>query len=508
MTAGVIIILLFMLIPLLVGFYAATKAEGSSDDFFIQGRGMGSIAVFFTVAATWWSAFAFLGSNASFYTNGPIYLTAFGWNILFGFLYYVVGKRVWYLGKKFNYVTPSDLLGDFYSSEKLRIIVGAICVLFTVPYLQIQLTGGAYLIEVASGGVISYALAALIFYVVIIIYVWAGGMRAVAWTDIIYGALLFFGLLYSGFYILDLVGGPQQMFSRMAEEYPSHLTLPGPTGNSDYARWISLCIITAIGAIMGPQLWLRMYAVKDGKLFNLMPALISLVAITYIGSVFIGYTGVLVMPDVDNPDQILPLMISKYAPFVIGSLVLSAGAAAAMSTANSQIHAVSAVMTKDFYQRYKNPNADNNTLVKVGRYFLLIFSVVAYFFALYAPGVLVTVGLVAFGGTAQLIVPTVGAIFWQRSNATGAISGLLAGIFITVIYTFTSLNSPLGLHPAMWGLLANMVLFVGLSMLTKPRDEKVVKRFAAAIDEFKKGESGDTKVDVIPSTDSVLTSEK
>src|SRR5690625_1496525 len=97
MTVGVLVIVVFMVVPLIVGFYAAGKAKGSSDDYFIQGRSMGSIAAFFTVAATWWSAFAFLGSNASFYSQGPVYLTAFAWNILFGYLYYVFGIRIWFL---------------------------------------------------------------------------------------------------------------------------------------------------------------------------------------------------------------------------------------------------------------------------------------------------------------------------------------------------------------------------------------------------------------------------
>ncbi len=489
MTIGVLIIIIFMVVPLLVGFYAAGKAKGSSDDYFIQGRGMGSIAVFFTVAATWWSAFAFLGSNASFYSEGPVYLTAFAWNILFGYLYFVVGKRIWYLGKKFNYVTPSDFFGDFYNSEKLRIIVGIVSIVFTVPYLQIQLTGGAYLIEVTSGGVIPFWLAALIFYLVIIIYVWVGGMRAVAWTDIIYGVILLFGLLFSGFYIARLVGGPVEMFSQMSNLHPEHMTLPGPLGNSGYATWISLCFITAIGALMGPQLWLRMYSVKNGKIFNLMPFLISLIAIAYIGSVLVSWTGVLIKPGVENPDQILPILIMEYAPFVIGAIVLAGGAAAAMSTANSQIHAVSAVMTKDFYQRYKNPDAPQSKLIQVGRYFLLAFSILAYFLALFAPGLLITVGLIAFGGTAQLIVPTIGALFWKRSNEMGAITGLIAGILFTVLFTFVPfLVSPLGLNPAMWGLLINAVLFIVISLATKPRDQKTVVRFENALSQFKSNE--------------------
>jgi len=486
MTAGVFIIFLFLFIPLIVGFIAATKSKSTSSDYFIQGRGMGSVAAFFTVAATWWSSFAFLGSNASFYTDGPVYLTAFGWNILFGYLYYLVGKRIWYLGKRFNYVTPSDFMGDFYNNEKLRIIVGVIVTVFTIPYLQIQLTGGAYLIEVTSGGLIPFWLAALLFYLVIIIYVWVGGIRAIAWTDLIYGAILIFGLLFSGLYLSNLVGGPTALFDQMKNLHPEHLTLPGPEGTSGFSRWISLCIVTAIGAIMGPQLWLRMYAVKNSKLFNLMPFLISLIAISYIGSVLVGWTGIIEMPGVENPDQILPLMVMKHMPIAIGAIVLAAGASAAMSTANSQIHAVSTVVTKDFYLRYKNPKASDRRVIQFSRYALLLFSIIAYFMALFVPGVLVTIGLVAFGGTAQLIVPTIGALFWKRSNANGAIAGLIAGVAVTILFTFIpGLNSPLELDPALWGLAINAVLFIVISLTTAPRDQETIEKFDEAILDFK-----------------------
>ena len=84
------IIALFMLIPLAMGAIAGKKSVPTTEDFFLQGRGMGSLAVFFTVAATWWSAFAFMGSNAFFYLKGPLYWTAIAWNILFGLLYFGV----------------------------------------------------------------------------------------------------------------------------------------------------------------------------------------------------------------------------------------------------------------------------------------------------------------------------------------------------------------------------------------------------------------------------------
>ncbi|MBM7702742.1 sodium:solute symporter family protein [Metabacillus iocasae] len=485
MTTGVLIIAAFMIIPLVVGFFAASKSANTSEDFFIQGRGMGAVAVFFTVAATWWSSFAFLGSNATFYTHGPVYLTALAWNLLFGFMYYAIGKRVWFLGKKFNYITASDLIGDFYNNEKLRVIVAAILLIFTIPYLQIQLTGGAYLIEVASGGTIPFWLSALMFYFVIVVYVWVGGIRAVAWTDIIYGALLFFGMMYAGYYISQNLGGPTGMFTQLMETSPAHLSLPGPQGTMGYPMWFSLFVVTAIGAFMGPQIWLRMYSVKSGKLFNLMPFLLGFAAIAYIGSVLAGFSGVLLEPNIANPDQVLPIMLMKYAPFALASLILAAGAAAAMSTANSQIHAVSTIVTLDFYQRYVKPDASQESIIKVGRWSLIIFSLVAYFMALVVPGVLVTIGIAALAGTAQLIVPTIGAISWRRAHPTAAIWGLLSGIAVVLLITFIpSLSAPFGFHAGVWGLLINSLLFVSLSLVLQRKDQHVVQKFEDARREY------------------------
>jgi SSS family solute:Na+ symporter len=298
--AALAIIGLFMLIPLAMGAIAGKKSIPTTEDFFLQGRGMGSLAVFFTVAATWWSAFAFMGSNAYFYLRGPLYWTAIAWNILFGLLYFVVGKRVWFYGKINNYITPKDFFKHQYGSEALGNIVAVIMLVFTLPYLQIQLTGGAYLIEVASGGLIDFKFAALMFYLVIIIYVWSGGLRAVAWTDIFYGVLLFFGMIFGGFYIANLLGGSSEMFEQIREVKPENLMLQ----ENAWVAWLAMFIITPVGSFMGPQLWTRMYAVKSPKLFNLMPFLLGVAAIAYIGSMLVGNSAVILEPNIEQADKV------------------------------------------------------------------------------------------------------------------------------------------------------------------------------------------------------------
>ncbi len=485
---ALLVIGFFMIFPLAIGFAAKAKSKATAEDYFIQSRAMGGVAVFFSVAATWWSAFAFLGSNGYFYTTGPLYWTAIAWNIFFGVLYYGVGKKIWYMGKLNNYVTATDFFSHQYGSRKLGNFVAVILIVCTIPYLQIQLSGGAYLIQVASGELIPFAMAAMLFYVVIIIYVWAGGIRAIAWCDIFYGVLLFFGMVFAGFYVASLVGGPAAMFHKVEEMFPGHTILEGDR----WMNWLAMFIITPVGSFMGPQLWARFYSAKSARTFDFMPFLLALAAISYIGSMLTGNAGKVLYPDVtelvnSNADYILPTVLFNHAPFVVGSVLMACGAAAAMSTANAQVLALSTVYTMDIHRKYINKNMTERQLIWVGRWALLVLSAIAYIMCLYVPGLLVTIGLVALGGTAQVMIPTCGAIFWKRSTVAGAASGLAVGLGLLVIFTFTPINAPGPFASgggALFALICNLVVFIVVSLFSTPRPEKLMNQLKQQYADF------------------------
>ncbi|MDZ5077483.1 sodium:solute symporter family protein [Nesterenkonia sp. HG001] len=484
--AGLIVIAAFLLVPLAMGAFASRKSTATAEDFFLQGRAMGSVAVFFTVAATWWSAFAFLGSNASFYLDGPLYWTAIAWNIFFGVMYYVVGKRIWFHGKRGGYVTPRDFFVDLYGSRRLGTFIAVILLVFTLPHLQIQLTGGAYLMEVASDGALPFWLAGLLFYLVIIIYVWSGGLRAVAWTDVFYGVLLFLGMITAGIFLVGEVGGMGTMFDEIEQIQPENLIL----ADGAWMAWIAMFVVTPLGAFMGPQMWTRMYATRSPRLFDLMPFLLAVAAISYVGSMLIGNSAVVLDPDVEQADQVLPVMLLEYAPVVLALVLIACGAAAAMSTANSQVHAMAASYTIDFHERYVQKDLPENKRVWVGRWAILVFSAIAYVMTLYVPGLLVTIGLVAFAGLAQVIIPTLGALFWKRASVTGASVGLVVGVGSLVLFTALPATVPGPFANGGGGLLSlllNLVVFIGVSLVTRPRETGILARLAARTRDFDRG---------------------
>ena len=107
------------------------------------------------------------------------------------------------------------------------------------------------------------------------------------------------------------------------------------------------------------------------------------------------------------------------------------------------------------------------------------------------PGLLVSIGLVALAGAAQIMVPTVGALYWRRSTTAGAIAGLIVGVGSLCCFTFHLITPP-GVFALAGGgnllsLILNVVVFVVVSLFTKPRPAEVMYKVQAQFDDFYAG---------------------
>lgn len=464
-----IIIIGFTVIPLVIGSLASQNSVATVSDYFLCNRSLDTTITFFTVYATWWSSFAFLGSTSYFYSVGSVYWTGIAWNVLFGLLFMLFGVKISRYGKAKGYLTPISFFSDIYQSKALNQIVMWIMILFTIPYIQIQFYGGALIIEIASKGIIPWQLCALIFYLVMIIYLWAGGLRAVAWTDIFYGILIFFGMLAGGAILVGKADGIENIFSTIIEQRPDLILLSNHSDSMGVSAWLSMFVIMPIGALMGPQMWIRMYAIKEEKTFYLMPFLISLATIAYLGSMMAGSAATLLKSGVTSSDSILPILLLEFAPGWVMALIMCCGAAACLSTANSCIHAVSALLTLDLYKQQVRRKSTEKHLVMVAKITIVAFSAVAYLSLILSesPGSIVQTGYLALSGLAQLAVPVAGALVWERSHATGAIAGILTGITLTMVFTFMESIS-LPLHPGLIGLIMNAFVFLFSGVLFPP----------------------------------------
>lgn len=463
--SSLIIILIFAGIPLLIGSAAANRSVSTISDFFLCNRSLGTALSFCTIYATWWSSFAFLGSTSSFYTQGPLYWIALGWNVLFGILFCIFGKPLWLQSRLRGYRTPIDFFHDKYRSRHLDMAAIALMVGLSIPYISVQFLGGGIIIEMATNGLIPWRVSALLFFLVMILYIWSGGLRAIAWTDSLYSVLIFTGMLLIGILFIHMTGGVEATFTKLSEVRPESLHLPDVVdGTLGAGFWLSLLIIMPLGELMMPQIWIRTYAIKYRRTFNIMPFLLSIATLAYLGTMLAGNAAAVLEPDYPGAsDYILPAMLIKYLPPVLMAFIICCAAAACLSTANSQLHSISEILTLDIYKRYFGRKAPEKHLILVAKGFILVIAALAYLLLLF--GNLSTIfqtAFLAFSGVIQLAVPAVGGLFWKKGDARSALTGLLTGLAVTFLFSFWK-PFVFPVSPGIIGLVCNTGLYFGMS---------------------------------------------
>jgi SSS family solute:Na+ symporter len=462
------------------------------DDFLLYGRRAGFVVLYLTVVATYHSAFAFLGSGGFFYTHGIGFWDAGAWTIMVGAITYVLGSRIWALGKRFKYITPADMLADFYESEAVRVAVAVVSVLFTVLYIQVQAQGLGYILSAASGDRIPFRLGTLILLVIAALYLIAGGLRAVYWTDVVQGVWMYVAVWVGALVLAyKLFGGPLQLWERVAAERPDLLTLPGPQGFFTPGMWFGMMVALSFGIVFQPHIMIRYYTAVSGNTIKWLGATTPIFLMTlYIPAALVGLGGAVAMPGLEIPDRIFPELLFSYAPAWLTGIILAGATAAAMSTLDSILHSNMTVLTRDVYQRYIAPNASQAHYILIGRVIVVALLVVGYLLSVNTFHFLVVLVALSGAGALQLMPAILGVCFPHRRLLTKA--GVLAGIgvgLVTLYVTLVVAPHPLGLHGGVWSVAANFLVTVIVSRFTRPPSAATVRRIHGEIERFVYGES-------------------
>ncbi|MEJ2203385.1 MAG: sodium:solute symporter family protein [Gemmatimonadota bacterium] len=481
------LIFLYLVATIILGVVANRRMTVDLEDFLLYGRKAGFVVLYLTVVATFHSAFAFLGSGGFFYSHGIGFWAAGTWTLLVGAITYVLGTRIWALGKAFGYITPADLLADFYESEAVRVAVAVISVLFTILYIQVQAQGLGYIINVASGGRISFEVGTFVLLLVAAAYLVAGGLRAVYWTDVLQGVWMY-AAVWIGALVLahELFGGPLELWRQVTAERPDLLSLPGPRGFFTPGMWIGMTITLSFGIVFQPHMMIRYYTAVDARTLKLLGATTPIYLMTlYIPAALVGLGGALVLPDLAIPDQVFPELLFRFAPAWLTGLILAGATAAAMSTLDSILHANMTVLTRDVYQRYIRPDASQRHYVWVGRVIVVALLFVGYQMSVRTSDFLVVLVTLSGSGALQLMPGIVGVCFpgGRTLTRTGVLAGLIASMGVLYV-TLWAVPHPLGMHGGIWALLVNTVVALGVSAVTAPPSAATVRRVHGELERF------------------------
>ena len=504
----------------------------TATDYFVAGRRLGLWVFVLAATATSFSGWTFMGHPGLIYRDGFQYAYASFYAITIPFTGVMFLKRQWILGKRFGYVTPGEMLADYFKGDGVRILTVVIALCFSIPYLGLQLAASGKLFNVLSDGLFTVTAGTWVLAAVVLIYVASGGLRAVAYVDTLQCVLLAFGIVAVGFIAYDLVGGWTELNKGLAnvakvkgakwgftqDGYSSYLAIPGviqftaglgketPVGG----LWTGVMVLTYMFALMGihsaPAFTMWAFGNSDPRPFAPQQVWASSFGIGLILFFFTAAQGMGAHllganPAVNaagaNIANVLPESIGKggqgnlvpfyintigdAAPWFVGLLAVCA-LAAMQSTGAAYMSTAGGMLTRDLYKKYLNPKASHATQKLFGRMGVAFIVFSALLVATYSKDALVLLGGLAVAFGFQMWVPLMSVCYFPFFTRQGVTLGMAAGIVAVMLTESIGVKLfgdalpwgrwPWTMHSAFWGMFFNLGTAIIVSAMTQNASDR------------------------------------
>ena len=472
-----------------------------------------------------------MGHPGLVFRDGFQYAYASFYTITIPFTGVMFLKRQWMLGKRFGYVTPGEMLADYFKGDMVRVLTVIVALCFSIPYLGVQLRASGFLFNVLTDGAINVNVGMWMLSIVVFIYVASGGLRAVAYVDTLQCVLLALGISMIGIIGISFVGGYTALNENIAQlvqyNVENNIKLT-PDGYSHYVAipgviqfvasgpkavggaWTGIMVLTYMFALMGiqsaPAFSMWSFANRNpapfapqqvwASSFGIGFILFFFTAFQAMAGHFLGGNKFMLDAGVGNnamniagpyneasglmaQGNLVPSLINlmgESAPWLVGLLAVCA-LAAMQSTGAAYMSTAGSILTRDLYKRYLNPGASHATQRMAGRIGVLIIVMSALVVATVSSDALVLLGGLAVAYGFQMWPALIAVTWWPWLTRQGVSWGLLAGIVAvtlteTIGQTLTGGSLPWGrwpwtIHSAGWGILFNLGIAIVISFLTQ-----------------------------------------
>ncbi|NNC68539.1 MAG: sodium:solute symporter family protein, partial [Gammaproteobacteria bacterium] len=467
------------------GIKGAISAK-TATDYFLAGRGI-SVWVFVLAAtATSFSGWTFMGHPGLLYRDGFQYAYASFYAITIPFTGVMFLKRQWILGKRFGFVTPGEMLSNYFKSDVIRLLVVLVALVFSVPYLGVQLRASGFLFNVLTDGLLGVEMGMWMLSLVVIIYVASGGLRAVAYVDTMQAILLAFGIIAIGMIALNFVGGFERLNDGIAAlatldekrtpaDFSHYIAIPGViqfVSNGPSATggaWTGIMILTYMFALMGiqsaPAFSMWAFSNNDptpfapqqvwASAFGIGLIMMVFTAIQGLGGHFLGgdlaflaahpelvnnvmaegLHGKDLMESAGKQGMLVPQLIALLGdtvPWFVGLLAVCA-LAAMQSTGAAYMSTAGGMLTRDILKHYVMPHATHTQQIFWGRVGVVGIVLAALVVATTSKDALVLLGGLAVAYGCQMWPALIAVCWWPWLTRQGVVIGLIAGLIAVTL---------------------------------------------------------------------------
>lgn len=475
---------LYLAANLLVGILPARRSTSTVAGYVAGDRGFGTVLMYFVTGATIFSAFAFLGGPGWAYSRGGAAYYILTYGVLGMAPYMALGVWAARVGRKHGYVTQASMLAHRFQNRWVAATAGAVSVVATIPYIALQMKGAGIVIQQVTAGHVPEWLGAAVAYGVVLLYVWHSGVLGVGWTNVFQGVFMIAIAWSLGIYVpYRLYGGIDEMFARIAANRPELLTVPGLA--ADGTPWppfeyTSAILVSALGFMMWPHLFMKAFAAKDDPTIRRTIALFPTFQVFLVPLFVVGFAGVLFPTAPSQPDAVMPhIILSTGMPGLVIGLFCAGALAASMSTGDALVHGAGSIAIEDVYRPLSGRHLDDHARRDLIRRVAVMAGVLGYVMALVSGQSLVGLLLMAYGAVVQLAPGVYTAFLWRRATAQAVVAGLIAGISATLLLVIRPDWRPWSLHEGLVGLAVNLVTLMVVSFLTRPPDGRHVAEWIA-----------------------------
>lgn len=478
----------YILVFLVITYVSRREYDSNLGDYVVASRGLGWIVASLTLVATVLSGVGMAGFPGTVYTVGIPFIAVIiiGYAVTAPAIWYF-GRRMWVLGEAYGFNTPGDLLGDYYQSDTVRLYTVIASVAFNTTYIVAQLLAGGIVLTVLTGGVIPFDISMIVVACVVTLHVTGTGMKGIAYLDSFNGALIVALMGSFAFFIAKSAGGISDIFTTLGSAQAEYTAVPGATGVFTPEVIVLFGIFVTLGnSLVAPAAWVRMYALDSERNFaRVAGTMITVFTLIYVfGTVIIGIYGRSVLPATVNPDTVSSLLAFEVMPFALAALFLVGVLAAVVSTTDSYTHVMAATISRDFIRAIVVPDLDEATELKMNKAVMVLTMLVGLAGALFYPGLITPLALIVGGVAVQLLTPLIGAVAWPRASTEAAISAPALGTVLLLLFQMRLVPNPFP-TPLVPGLVtasvANIVLFVVVSYLTKPQPLDKIEQYHGLI---------------------------
>jgi SSS family solute:Na+ symporter len=452
-----IVVFAYLASVLCIGVFAGRPktaiGTGAAEDYFLAGRSIGPVVFLLSLFGTNMTAFSILGASGHAFANGIVTygLMASSSALIIPAGLFVIGTRLWALGKRHAFMTPVQMFRDRWECGHIGTVIFVVQAVLLVPYIVIAVMGGGTTLRAVSGGVVPYWLGGAVVSMVVMGYVFFGGMRGTAWVNT-FQTILF--LSFGAIAVAVIARGMGGFHSAIESLLASPSTAPLLTRERISPLYFFSYTFIPLSSLAFPHIGIFCLTAKRLAHFRRTVVLypICMLAI-WLPSVFLGVAansahavpaiqsklearaalaspGTPLTPErraelraAASGDDVILRLVEGYAPLWLAA-ILGAAVMAAVMASDSQILALSTMFTEDVFAYYGGQARFGPSVqVQTGRIFVILLTIVAYSIALTAPQSIFDIASqYAFAGYYALSPLLVAALFWKRSTRWGALA--------------------------------------------------------------------------------------